>query len=181
MSSHAMSIRGSIRVKPHVTLPLLVEALQPVFDQCGLRIATDDAVDEFGDIPFADRNDEINLPDRGGILYVNLSVTGPGNGILGDGAEGVADVLSLMVDGSGVLEYIDHDVSPSYEDGIVPLFLGETEQAKQLARVNYGLGKAREWLELCVPEAALLHIEQTAREAVLASVRLATVGGERGA
>ncbi len=164
MSSHDMSVRCSLSLKPGVTVAALMTALDSFMTEFNKEL-DGSAVGDFGEVPFADPDDSLELT-ASGKLSMSLFFHGPGHGIAPDCVEGICDALDEMVEGGGAVEFIDHDTSASISEAVAVRFVGETEAAKNLAQVNYGLEQAREWLEGVLSPEVLARVESTARGGV---------------
>lgn len=168
--SNTISVRTSMRVRPGITLPQVIDAIQKALeehDMAGdgyLAMEGDDPTPEFGEAPLAEHDDWINV-DRAGILSLRLTTSGTGHGFPPDLLTPLIEALTpLCTERGGCIEYVDEDCSPGNDESVCAVFIGETEQAKRLAQIHYGLQKASEWLAPVLSAAALAEIERIALE-----------------
>lgn len=164
MSQHDMSVRGTLQLKPGVGLPQVLEALHGLTTDFDVTLEEGAVVPEFGMAPFANMDDNMELQESGRLTF-NFTGWGPGHGTVSDAIEDAVQALDPLVAAPGAVEYIDHDTSAANDDAIAVRFVGATEEDKRLARIEYGLGKAREWLEPCMGRQRLCEIEAMARSA----------------
>jgi hypothetical protein len=167
--SHTISVRTSMRVQAGTTLPQVIEALRKALDDHhlgdeGFLDMEADAPLEFGVAPLADFDDWISV-DKDGNLSLRLATRGTGHGIKPDLLTPMIDALTpLCTERGGYLECVDEDSSPGNDESVCAFFIGQTEQARRLAQVHYGLQKAHDWLAPVLTEATLAEIERIALE-----------------
>lgn len=168
--SNMISVRTSMRVRPGVTLPQVIDAIQKALEEHDmaddgyLTMQGGNPTPEFGEAPLAERDDWISV-DRAGVLSLRLTTRGTGHGIPPELLTPLVEALApLCTERGGCIEYVDEECSPGNEDAVCAVFIGQTEQAKRVAQIHYGLQKAREWLAPVLSEAALAEIERIALE-----------------
>ena len=144
MSSHDMSVRAALKVKPTVTLQVVWVALTPFLDEFEIALEVDALFGETGEMPLEDPDDSIIL-DQDGNLFLTLSCHGSA-GTYPNELDSLCKALDGLVDGGGAIEIVDHDTSAGNEDAIGVRFVGADDKQRIFARLDYGFGLAKDWL-----------------------------------
>lgn len=163
MSSHDMSVRATLKVKPGVKLQTVWSAVAVFTEEHQNDLVQDASFEAFGEIPMDDVDDSISLtPD--GTLHLYLSCHGPGGGLPNELESLLTGLDRLVSEGGGVVEIIDHDTSASNEEAISIRFVGSDDHERMRARLTYGLELSKEWLIDVLGVAGFDQVAATARQ-----------------
>lgn len=165
MSSHDMTLRSTLTLKPTVTLAHVVEALKPLLNHLRIGIDATAPVPDRGAVPFDVETASIELNDDGR-LEISLDYYGHGHEAFDAEADLACAALNGIVLGGGALEFVDHDTSPGNSEAIGVRFVGEDDRAAALARIDYGFELARPWFEGVISNSLIATLMNGARAAV---------------
>lgn len=157
MSSHDMSIRTNLKVKPGVTLLQIWEMLKQFGDEFRSKLDGELNAGDF-EIPFEDRDNVVSL-EGNGHLFLYLCFYGS-SGVAPEWIDDLCKKLDQIVSpGGATLEIIDHDTSASNEEALCYRFIGADDHERLRARSTLGLDQARETLVGSIGLAGFAQVE----------------------
>lgn len=169
MSSHDMSLRATLKVKPEVTLPVIWSAITLFTAHFNIDLAEGESVPDFGDMPLADDYANHIVLSEDGTLNLYLSCRS-GGGAEPDEIDSLIGALDRLVVAGGTLEIIDHDTSAANSEAIGARFIGADDTQRIYARLAYGLDLGRDWLVDVICPSGFDQLSQLAKS--LADARL---------
>lgn len=144
MSSHECCLQGTIHLRPGISPEQLEVALLPLLERANTSLA--EMIDD-GEIEFVD-------PLTISFLY-EFWCSGGGYRI--DELDETIINLGPLVGEPSYLTLVDNDTG-DHDSVNTPYFIGETLQAQNRARLEYGLVEAMQWIEPALGKEAWIRI-----------------------
>lgn len=145
MSSHVMAVRANLKLKKGVTLPKVWGAIAAFVTRHDIKLQDGWVIPTFGEMPLEGFDNEMSLGSASRELHMNLMCYSM-QGCEPDELSSLCEGLDALVQESGYVEIVDMDTSAANDDAVSVRFLGADEATRIKARIEYGLGLAKDWL-----------------------------------
>lgn len=140
MSSDACTVSSTFAVKPDVTIPEILEALQPFLD------AHDIDLTEYANAATnADESNRVELEN--GQMHLCLQCWCAGQDFEPEGTDELVEGLGTLALTHGALEIFNQDTPADAESTVMTRFFGQNENECAIAHVTYGFEKIRLFIE----------------------------------